>query len=312
MARVSAYVGTFTKRSGTGTQDITGVGFTPKALVFWTTLRTAQDGFESAAQRFCFGFSDGTNHAAVSHASASGGLDTAFGHRNDCCLLIVDLDESVNSVGVVSALSADGFTVNWTTAAGHANVLINFLAIGGTNVSAKVGDVVTSGSTGTQSVTGVGFEPDLVLFLAYPASSNATEALPGFGPAGAAAPVSAHRPLHRGEGVRGRRVRGRLLSDGRRWVHGELVRREGRPVTVSRAVWRACEGRGAHRAWHVWVRIGDHGGLPGRRAPNEQRQHRQHQRGGHGQRIVLWGHGRHAAARELGRGSGRGRHDGSL
>jgi hypothetical protein len=184
MARVSAYVGTFTKRSGTGTQDITGVGFTPKAIVFWTTLRTAQDGFEAAAQRFCFGFSDGTNHTAVSRASENGSLDTAGGHRNDCCLLIVDLDNSVNSVGVVSALGADGFTVNWTTAAGHANVLINFLALGGTNVSAKVGDVATNSGTGTQSITGVGFEPDVVLFLANASSNAATEAGAGFGPMG--------------------------------------------------------------------------------------------------------------------------------
>jgi hypothetical protein len=184
VARVDCYVGTFTKRTGTGTQAITGVGFQPTALVFWSVLRSTADGMESADQRQIFGFSDGTNHASVSHASASGSLDTAKGHRNDAALLIVDLDDSVNSVGVVSALDSDGFTVNWTTAAGHASVLINFLAIGGTEVSAVVGDVATNASTGRQSVTGLSFAPDAVLFLAWPFDNGATNASAGFGPNG--------------------------------------------------------------------------------------------------------------------------------
>lgn len=182
--RVSTYVGSFAKRSGTGTQSITGVGFTPKAIFFWSVGRSAATGFETADQRLMFGVSDGTHHAAVSHASATGAFDTSSGHRNDAAFIIVDLDDSLNSAGVVSAVDADGFTFNWTTAAGHTGILINFLAIGGYNVQAFVGDVATSGSTGNQSVTGVGFRPSTVLFLAFPSSSSATSAASGFGVAG--------------------------------------------------------------------------------------------------------------------------------
>jgi hypothetical protein len=241
MAEVSTYVGTFTKRTGTGTQDITGVGFQPKALVFWSVLRTASDGFESAAQRQLFGFSDGTNHTAMSHASESGSLDTAWGHRDDAALIIVDLDDSLNSSGVVSALGADGFTVNWTTAAGHASVLINFLAIGGDNVSAKVGDVASSASTGQQSVTGVGFRPDVVLFLACCAAGNFNAT--GFGPNGVGWMTATEQGASCNDTAVGP---GRL----RRYQHRQLAYGAIWPDPVSRAAGlhgsRGCLDRAVH------------------------------------------------------------------
>lgn len=184
MAR-STFVGSFIKRTGAGSQSITGLGFQPKALVFWSVDRTAQDGFEAADQRQIFGLSDGTHHSAVSHVVQNGGVfDAANGHRNDAALIIVDLDDSLNSSGVVSSLDADGFTINWTTATSHDGIYINFLAVGGSDVQAFVGDVSTNSSTGSQAVTGVGFQPDCVIFLPFDRSSAATSAAGGFGPNG--------------------------------------------------------------------------------------------------------------------------------
>lgn len=184
---VQAFVGSFAKRSGTGTQAITGVGFTPKALIFWSAGCTAT-GFANQDYLHFHGFSDGTTHIGTSHLSQDAhadGIDsTAGGHRNDACLLIVDDTGAVDSLGTVASLDADGFTVNWSTAAGFASVLINYIAIGGDTVEAKVGDIATSGSTGAQTVTGVGFKPTALFCLSAAGSSAATYAGIGFGPMG--------------------------------------------------------------------------------------------------------------------------------
>lgn len=183
----SVYVGSFTKRTGTGTQAITGVGFMPKALLLWSMGATAANGgFEDVDLEHYFGLSDGTNHAAVSHVSGDAltTSNTALGYRNDAACVIVDLGGTVNSVGAVSSMDADGFTFNWTTATGASGILINFIAIGGSGVSAVVGDIATNASTGNQAVTGLGFQPSAVIFLPFPAFATAPQAVTGFGPSG--------------------------------------------------------------------------------------------------------------------------------
>jgi hypothetical protein len=59
-------------------------------------------------------------------------------------------------------MDADGFTLNWVTV-GDAGYVF-YLAIGGIN--AKMGYFALNTTTGDQSVTGVGFVPDSVLFTA--------------------------------------------------------------------------------------------------------------------------------------------------
>jgi hypothetical protein len=184
---VQTYVGSFAKRSGTGTQAITGVGFTPKALLFWSGgATTADTGFENVDMEQYFGFSDGTNHVALSHVSQDGvsPSNTAHGYTNSGAFMVVDLGATLNSVGVVSSLDADGFTFNWTTATGATGILIHFLAIGGSTVLAKVGDVVTPSSTGTQAVTGIGFQPSAVIFSGFPSGTTTPYVHDGFGPNG--------------------------------------------------------------------------------------------------------------------------------
>jgi hypothetical protein len=83
----------------------------------------------------------------------------------------------------VSALGADGFTVNWTTAAGSAGSLIHFFALGG-DVTARVGDFLANTSTGNQSVTGVTFKPKGLMFLDAGWTTSDTSADDSWGSSG--------------------------------------------------------------------------------------------------------------------------------
>lgn len=162
---LSVYAGSFTHRSGTGTQAITGVGFQPKAVLFWSGL-TGATGFDSGGTRFSVGWSDGTNHRGVSHTSLDNTTPTNTGRtwRTTKCLVFSTETATVQAEAHVQSLDSDGFTLNWTTNS-VATRHIHYLAIGGSTVSAAVGDFTSSASTGNQSITGLAFTPTLVLFL---------------------------------------------------------------------------------------------------------------------------------------------------
>jgi len=58
---LSAKYFTFTKATGTGTQTVTGVGFTGKALILWTTWLLAAG--TTTASELCIGITDGTRQS---------------------------------------------------------------------------------------------------------------------------------------------------------------------------------------------------------------------------------------------------------
>lgn len=190
MSVAAVYVGTFVKRSGTGTQVVTGLvdrngdSFVPKGFIFSTVLRTAT-GFESSDMWQVFGVDDGSNVAAVSHFAKSGAWGVTQGHDNTSSLYIVDGDGSVNSAGHVSDRGTGQFTVNWTTAAGHPDILINFMAFGGSSVACEAGDVAVT--SGDQTIThSLGSTPGVVFFLSGcgRSASDHTNATSEFGAAG--------------------------------------------------------------------------------------------------------------------------------
>jgi hypothetical protein len=166
MAELSAYKGVFTKRSGTGTQAITGVGFIPKCVIFWWVNQTAHGLVDSGA-RMSFGFDDGTNAVGTAHHSsdAVATSDTSRAVNTTNSLLLYGVNEVADSIGKIQSMDADGFTVNWTTAAGSAGVLIHFLALGGDDLEAQAGSFTTKSGTGAQAVTGLAFAPTALLFL---------------------------------------------------------------------------------------------------------------------------------------------------
>jgi hypothetical protein len=154
-------VGSFPRATGTGAQAVTGVGFTPKALILWSANRTSDglgDGFVSV-----FGITDGTFSVSLTTLSDDN-VGTTEVQRS---LQRTRLYHTVSNVGTLTAratldsFDADGFSLDWDTNDGVASV-INYLAIGG-DASVKAGVFNSDTATGPQNITGVGFTPSAVL-----------------------------------------------------------------------------------------------------------------------------------------------------
>ena len=112
-------VGTFTRdnQAATGTQDVTGLGFTPKAI--WFTLRSSNAGCKFD------GFSDGTTDRGSMYSSS--GTPREFAKS-----VVVETGSGARQDGTVSALASGQFTVSWTKVGSPTagTSTISYIAIG--------------------------------------------------------------------------------------------------------------------------------------------------------------------------------------
>lgn len=157
---LSTKVGSLTKPTVTGNQAITGVGFTPKIILFFLNNATANG--SSAGADIGIGFAvSSTNRGAISGSSDS----ESQTKRNDATKCITYKNGSGNPLFAADFVSfdTDGFTINWTTVNASSQI-INYLALGGPDLTnAGLVHWTGSASTGNQSVTGMGFKPDVLI-----------------------------------------------------------------------------------------------------------------------------------------------------
>src|SRR5215211_701073 len=165
---VSFKQGSFTAISAPGTQDITDVGFQPKAVILWCFHVDNTTVVENVF--FSYGFYDGTNQACVTFSSVDNATtsDTYSNVSNTTVL------NSFNQAGTevyratIDSFLSNGFRVNFSVNLG--TTLISYIAIGGTDITnVKVGSTsIGTTTTGNKSYTGVGFQGNFMLA----ASSN--------------------------------------------------------------------------------------------------------------------------------------------
>lgn len=140
------------------------LGVAPKAFIFATN--TATSNVSNGDYATGFGLSDLTTETGSSHSSrnAATPMEVWKGYGNFAIYLI---DQKGNTVlnGTVSAVTATTFDITWTVVNPITGVRVGYTALGGTGLSAKVIEWHPSGTTGNQSVTGVGFKPQLVFHL---------------------------------------------------------------------------------------------------------------------------------------------------
>lgn len=161
-------------------------GFTPKVLIAFSCHKLSTDGVTTSptrgAARFSFaakkaaggGVNMSANRRTVCFESVDGNAtgDYRARQRNDAFATVggstgtLDIDAEANWPA-----SSVRFIVDVQNAA--VNEHITVVALGGTDISdATVGTITEPASTGNQSTSGLGFQPNLVLFASI---GNATE-----------------------------------------------------------------------------------------------------------------------------------------
>lgn len=154
-------VGTFDASGSTGNQAITGVGFQPKALILWGSGSSVLDTWSSNVIQG-FGISTGP---LESYAQAATRASISTEGKIAAAAFI---QSQTNSTYIrranLESFDSDGFTLDWVEATTSNYSVVHYLAIGGDGLTdAKVVPWSMKGSTGIQSVTGFGFQPDAVI-----------------------------------------------------------------------------------------------------------------------------------------------------
>lgn len=159
---VAALAGTFDSPSGAGSQNVTGVGFTPTAGIFMGDIRQGGSGNTyntiSTIADLAIGATDGANPISLKAFSAHAGADSvAVASLYDSAFVA---QGSIIATDVTNI--SDGFGFTWT--ASFVNTF-SYLALKG--VQAKTGSFQSRTDTTAQAITGVGFRPKAVIFLSH-------------------------------------------------------------------------------------------------------------------------------------------------
>lgn len=179
--------GTFLAQTATGNQTVTitsggnwPASTTPKAIFFWSSAQNVSD-TAGAHGGGCMGAATSstsrwthawhTDQPATSTNAGQRSLTTAC-----LCILSNGTPTTLKLADFVS-FGADQFVINWTANEATANIVVHYLALSGsdlTNVATGSGTIPTTAST--NSVTGLGWQPDSVLFVTpYMTTETATD-----------------------------------------------------------------------------------------------------------------------------------------
>lgn len=171
---VSAYVGKFDLATGTGTQAVTGVPFTPKCVLISASLSNTTEGIASNESRFALGaMTSAAQWCATAYGldNLSAGDEQGVG-RTDAAIVRISDVFTTTALAARSSLDASGFTVNKSIAPG-VSIRLGYVALGGAALYA-LGAFNQPTSTGDQAITGVGFRPLGELFLSAGRVSGTT------------------------------------------------------------------------------------------------------------------------------------------
>ena len=166
----SAFAGTFNLATGTGNQNVTGVGFKPDFVMFlWSYTENVDTNTSNSELGIGFAKS-ATERGALVNASRdniTNNLQKRWQQRTDSVILLLDPTNSPPSQDAIAdfvSLNADGFTINISNRPA-ASTPIFYLAIKGGNHS--VGAFNQRGSVGTQSIAGAGFKPEELVLASF-------------------------------------------------------------------------------------------------------------------------------------------------
>lgn len=164
--------GSFLSSTGPGPQSVTGLGFAPTFILFFgvgredgTDLAVQNDGqsFVGAAsirsgtiKQWCTSHWEKT--AVNPQVGSSSNVSTA-------CIRVVKSSVPAFAIdGAMQSFDSNGFTINWTTVDALPR-RINYYAISApSGVDISCGTFTNTSGVGSQSIAGVGFKPDALIF----------------------------------------------------------------------------------------------------------------------------------------------------
>ena len=175
--------GSFTKPVASGSQSITGVGFQPKAVIFFWTRQTGT-GFDVGTTSINegVGFASGpANQQAVS-TTARRAAKSDEGRRYSQSYAIIFLNgggppSNTGALANLVSMDTDGFTLNWSVWGGgtyDANgYIVKYIALGGdiTNALADTFSLTTAAGNQVVSPPLLTFQPDFIMFLWFTAGA---------------------------------------------------------------------------------------------------------------------------------------------
>lgn len=156
----------FAANTSTGDQVVSGVGFQPKAVLFWGNRLTAT-GYGTGLGFFFGAATSSSQRWAMSIYSDDAAASSNTGrHSSDtaCISILLTGTPTQDAIADFVSFGSDGFTINWSDAPASA-WLIHALCLGGSEISnAFAGDDLSDTVVSTQAYTGVGFQPTFLLF----------------------------------------------------------------------------------------------------------------------------------------------------
>lgn len=159
-----AKTGVIAAKTSTGNQAYTGVGFQPTALILFAGKFSTEPLDQSTNGAAVIGFATGASdrgHIAWRNKNAAN--PQIAKHRQSKTKIVSSLsDAGVFTEADFVSFDSDGFTLNFTTAGGTADILY-YIALRGPRF--KVSNFVQPGTTGNQTLSGAGFTPKAALFL---------------------------------------------------------------------------------------------------------------------------------------------------
>lgn len=177
--------GNFLLNSATGNQTIdTGTSVDGKALILFGTNQTGLDAFANGLSGFFGCAANSTARAVIAWAADNnvGTTNSGQGCSNALCLRLFSagtptVDAEADFVSFGTGANSGKFTINVTDAP-TSNTIVHYIYLGGTDITnVNLVRKTQSTSTGSQAVTGVGFQGDAAIFFgtAQTAEGNAAE-----------------------------------------------------------------------------------------------------------------------------------------
>lgn len=170
-----AAVGTFHQPTDAApvTQEITGLGFQPSALIMFAGSPTAEDTWtEDALLAIGFASAAASDFSAAFFSEHGTAAINSTTRTANSIISLPGPSETLTAEAHLASFDTDGFTLHWTTTNAAAR-LISYLALGGTDITnAVVGSFATAHSAQLQTISGLGFQPDAILFITTEAQGS--------------------------------------------------------------------------------------------------------------------------------------------